>query len=68
MARGRINRKLLRMFEGNTRAIPDHMHHVYDQAEARSFKENGVVYKRPVNMHMETLAGPRCVHAFRRGR
>lgn len=68
MARGRINKKLLRMYGGQTHKIPDHLHHVWDQAEATVFKEGGAVYRRPAAMHLETLAGHRCVTALRRGR
>ena len=67
MARGRVNKKLLRMYEGRSNKVPDHMHHVWDQAEVRVFKEGGSVYRRPAAMHLETLAGPRCIHAFRKG-
>lgn len=66
--KGQINKKLIRMYEGNSRAIPDHLHAVWDAAERTVFKENGVVYRRPVQMHAETLRGHRCVAALRRGR
>lgn len=68
MARGRINKKLLRMYEGNTRAIPDHLHAVWDAMESRTVKEGKVVYRRPAAMHMHTLASHRCITAFRRAR
>lgn len=55
MTRGRINRKLLRIYEGNTRAVPDHLHEAYDRADQRVFKENGVVWKRPANPRLEKL-------------
>ena len=68
MGRGRVNKKLVRMYEGNTRKIPDHLHRAWDDAERTVFKENGVVYRRPVAMHLHTLASHRCVDALRRGR
>ena len=67
MARGRINKKLLRMYEGNSRAIPDHLHAGWDKAEERVLKEGNVVYRRPAAMHLHTLASHRCIAAFRRG-
>lgn len=65
---GRVNRKLLRMYEGNTRKIPDHLHHFWDDAERTVVKEGGTMYRRPHAMHMHTLASHRCIVAFRRAR
>ena len=63
-----MNRKLARRYEGNTARIPSHLIRVYQDAERTVFKENGTVYRRPVQMHDATLAGHRCVAALRRGR
>lgn len=64
---GRVNKKLARRYNGNTRLIKDHEWNTWNQMEPTVVKEAGGVYRRPRQMHMETLAGPRCVHAFRRG-
>lgn len=65
---GRVNKKLARMYEGNTRKIPDHLWHFWDDAERTVVKEGGAIYRRPANMHLHTLASHRCIAAFRRAR
>lgn len=64
----RVNKKLARMYGGNTRKIKDHEVHFWQDAERTVIKEGGAVYRRPANMHLETLASHRCVTALRRGR
>ena len=67
-SRGKPNRKLVRLYGGNTLRVPDHLWHFYDEAERTVLKESGAVYRRPRAMHLHTLASHRCVTALRRGR
>lgn len=66
--KGTVNKKLVRRFGGNTKLIPDHLLETYWRAEDTVVKENGVVYRRPHQMHDHVLASDRCITAFRRGR
>ncbi len=63
-----VNKKLARRYNGNTTLIPQHLIPLVESMERRTFKESGVVWRRPAQMHTETLAGFRCVAALRRGR
>lgn len=63
-----VNKKLLRMVGGNTRLIDAHQNNIWELAERRVLKEQGATYRRPPQLHAETLAGHRCIAFFRRGR
>lgn len=65
---GRVNKKLARRYNGNTSLIKDHEWNVWNQMEQTVLKEGSAVYRRPRQMHLETLASHRCVAALRRGR
>lgn len=65
---GGVNKKLARRYNGNTRLIKDVEWNTWNQMEQTVVKEAGGVYRRPKQMHMETLASHRCITAFRRAR
>ena len=76
----RYNRKLLRRFGGSVRAMEryarDHgmdvmdMHTVHEKADRVIVKDKTGVYRRPVNLHFDTLGsgGVQVAETLRRGR
>lgn len=62
------NKHLARRYNGNTTLIPPEAIRVVEEMARTTYKESGIVWRRPPMMRLETLAAHRCVTALRRGR
>ena len=57
------NRKIIRFGSD----VDGDLEFVWEHADREVFVYKGIKYRRPDNPNPATLAGPRCVHGFRKG-